>query len=1331
MPKFHIKSEEDLYNVSYIKRINLIKNEILFNQPRLKFIGHSYEYFKYNNVLKICGVLENGFPATLSINKIPIRLYVLSNNLKYKVKSSKDYEKYYHIDDFIKNEVTSDMCLNSDINLRKLYPDEYVKYMENYDGRDFARHINLVSYFKTYESKIEFINNNMRQYLRYNYHINETFEDDEIKFKFNSVPKFAKILERGYEYYDMHLVYEITFSSIYNIKTFYDKYYNSHTILGYKKGKHDKYILSQLAKLDIPINFWLYISNFSYTFELNGQVNFKVNVDDVKKVTDDIPNNTNNFQVFFDYETYHGGNQGLIISDDTEFCSVSFVYSWLNNTEYKEIFIMNSDKDHITDDDSYTYLCDNEYLTILCVIRVLYYLQPDYLVAFNAIDFDHLVTMVVLARYKLLAYYMNVLNRLIPVDINNYDIYFDTDYILDSNNNNAIYNISCNYKLDLKDRYVDVVHTISKNKLINNKYSNGESIKSEAGDMLRFSMVNIPGIVFIDVFLICKIKYKKEAFINPGNSLDSILTINGFNTKVQISYYIMWKIYEYIKGKYTFDNPNDHNILEDIKQNIGMYMDKWREYNNYDSIACKLILDKLKYIDQMVYEANSTYVDMYKSCYRAISSKVENLFVGVYHRDNYLIDENAKLNLYESKVDVEGARVDLMKPGLIKKAIQPIDVQSLYPSIMIALNLSYDTMQINDDEIDFILETEGLKEEDILMDLFEDDNSINAHIKELKFKINSKDPEVILNNIKSMIKYQDTKYIIIKFNFQSDHSTRPQRRMLLITEKYRQGLVPLIEIGYFNARVVIKKQLSGYKETDVDFQIINARQNAIKVIMNSIYGLLNTQSFILKNEGLANNVTLMGRHIILNVKQFCIDILDLLVVYLDTDSNYLAFKSEVFKDQKLSYKSGVMTFREYEEYIIKYTYDKMEIYIKIINEYLKYLTRSTHIRMAVEEILYPSYFKAKKNYICKKHFHGKFNSDFKVNGHNYAIKGGNQFKRDSIPILQEFIKEYIINIFSNCNRKDTISGIMKEQIIKYYERKYTPDELDKFAKVQKYNQMKNNVSIHAFIARCRDEKDKAKEEGNNELYELIPNIENSDKFKTIIVDHVSIDATGKKIKKYNSMSAKIELLEKAKYLGYRPDLISYLVKLSEYLGGFLYIKDGKSLDEIKKLTAETIRQWCGKQQLGTLKLRWKEYSYIYYMNMEKKYPGIYQSISNKDKLELNKIYIKYEKVNKIKSMIRSMPKIYNFKIPHSKLNNRAKIISAKFDEIINNNRHILDSYEFKLNNLFNEFNYGRVNILVLELSENEEKILLQLANCINEYINNNILCGMYSDKNIL
>ena len=1339
MPKFHINNIEDLQEAEYIKRTKLVKEEILFNQPRLKFIGHSYEYFKFYNMLKICGILENGAPVTVSIYNIPSKLYVLNNDIDIKIPSSEFYESYYLIDEFIKNSVTQSMCLNHGINLRELYPEKYAEYMANYKGEDFCRHINLLDHFDTYESKIDFITKNMKQYLRYNIKLSEDFGDDD---KIKCTPIFKKILKRGYEFYPMHLVYELDFKTFKDMEAFYKKYekHTGYSILGYKKGKADRYILSKLSKLDIPINFWLYISNFSYSYEHNYQMNFKVDIKDVVKISEvnEIPIAMNNFQVFFDYETYHGGDSSKIISDNTEFCSISFVYSWLNDPEYHEIFIMNSSEDHITDDDSYTYLCDNEYLSLLCIIRVLYYLQPDYLVAFNAIDFDHLVTMVLCRRYNLLAYYMKALNRITPMDIDGCSIFTDEDFMQDPKNKFAQYEISCNYKLDIKDKYAGDISTISDCSLINNSYSKGENIKYEAGKSLTFSIINIPGIMFLDVFLISKLKYKNQDFISSATNLDSVLTINGFSTKVQLSYYIMWKVFEFLKGKYRYDNSNDKEIYDDISRNITQYMDKWREYNNYDSIACKLILDKFKYVDQKVYEANSTYVDMYRACYRAISGGADNLFTGVYYRANYLVDENTVIDLYGPNIDVEGARVDLSRTGLIKKAIQPIDVQSLYPSIMICLNLSFDTMQVNEKEIKYILEQEGLDEKDITLDLFEDMNGINAHIGALKEKINSNDPEVILDKIRSMVKYQDKKYSIIPFKFQNDPSGAPPRKMLLVNEWFIKGLVPIIEVGYFNARVVIKKQLSAFKETDVDFQIINARQNAIKVIMNSIYGLLNTKSFVFKNEGLASNVTLMGRHIILNVKYFCIDILNLNVVYLDTDSNYLAFKSEVFKEQKAAYKSGIMTFREYEEYKIRYTYEKMALYINIINEYLKYLTKSTHIRMAVEEILYPSYFKAKKNYICKKHHNGKFNSDFKFNGYNYAVKGGNQFKRDGIPILQDFIKEYITNVFTNCDRKDTIATIMREQIIKYNERKYEPEELTKFAKVEKFNQNAQNISVHKFINRCKLEKAQAKESGNMGLFDAIPNIENADKFKTIIVDHITVDATGRKIKSFNSMSDRKELLTKAQYLGLKPDVVSYLVKLSEYLGSFLYAEN-RSLLEIKRLMGDTIRSWCGYQTIMQIKSRWKVHSTTYFSNMEKLYPGIFQSVYNfnsiltaldGNKFNLPTIANKYIKNNKLKSSMKRLDKIPNLKISQSMIIRESNKIEEGCNILLHDNRHILDGYQAKLNLVFNEFNYGRISNLVIELDDNEKKILMQLAHYINDYINMNLLCGLYSDKNL-
>lgn len=1332
MPKFIIKNENDLYNAKYIKRKNLIKDEIVFNQKRLKFIGHSYEYYKYNNILKVCGILENGYPASLSITNLPLRFYILSKNLKLKVKSSADYESYYKISDFIKNEVTNDMCLDMGINLREIYPEQYAEYLSKSKGEDFARHVDLCKHFEKYESKIEVINTFMKKYLRYNYNLYEDFEDEN---KFKKTPKFMKLLERGHEHFDMHLVYEVEFTNVSEMEKFFkniDKS-NSYEVLGYKSGKADRYILSLLSKLDIPINFWVYISNFYYTYELNGQVNFKLRIDDVVKIMDsnEIPTNANNFQVFYDYETYHGGNKSLIISDNTELCSVSYVYSWLNKKEYSEIFIMNTDKDHITDDNSYTYLCANEYLTLLCMIRVLYYLQPDYLVAFNAIDFDHIVTMIILRRYNLLAYYYNVLNRIKPVDIEDYDLIKDPDFLADDNNRYKIYEISSCYKLDLKERYVDhITYTLDTN-LINNKYSKCENIKYEAGKSITFSIINIPGILFLDVFLICKIKYKKEDFINAGQSLDTMLANNGFDTKVQLSYYMMWKIFEHMKNNYKIENKKDEEILKEIESKMNHYMDKWREYNNYDSIACKLILDKLKYIDQMCFEAYSTFVDMYKSCYRAASSKVENLTVGEYYRSNYLINENEIQNKYGHNISVEGAAVELEETGLIKKVIQPIDVASLYPSIMICLNLSHDTIQTNDKEIDFILKQENLKEEDIIIDLYTDILTIKKKLLELKNKFESDSPEYIYDFIRSIIKYQDKKYSLIKFNFINDPTKMAPRRMLILNECVRKGIIPRIESSFFEARVLIKKQLAQYNENDVEYKIIDSRQNAIKVLMNSIYGLLNASSFILKDEGIANNITLMGRHIILNVKHFCIDVLKLRVGYLDTDSNYLSFNKEVFREQKLAYKSGAMTFRDYEKYMVKYTFEKMKIFINIINEFLKYLTKSVHIRMAVEEILYPSYFKGKKNYICKKHYHGEFNDDFKLNGRNYAIKGGNQFKRDGYPILREFISEYIARIFKECNKKNTLISSLKDQIVEYYTRTYTADDLKKFVKVERYNKDADNKSVKAFVKRCAEDKAKALADGNLELYEVLPSIEHSDKFQTIVVDHVVVNSYGRKIKSFSKMSDKKELLAKSIYYGYKPDIINYLCKLAEYLGGFLYpnISDVKV---VKQLTVNDISAWCGKQSLDTLRNNWKNYSKIYYKNMEKLYPGIYNTIFYIENLNLHKIQETYFKKNSLKSKLKHMDKIRGILIPHSIISKLSSDTEVEFLKCLKENNYIIDTYHNKLNKVFNEFNYSRIteDKLYVELSDNEKNVLLKISECINRFILYAMLCGLYSDKNL-
>lgn len=90
MPKFIIKSEEDLLTCDYIKRKDLVIPNIgyideitgdTYYKGTIKFIGHSHEYVKYKNLLKICGTLEDGQYCNLHITNMPLKFYIIDKQI--------------------------------------------------------------------------------------------------------------------------------------------------------------------------------------------------------------------------------------------------------------------------------------------------------------------------------------------------------------------------------------------------------------------------------------------------------------------------------------------------------------------------------------------------------------------------------------------------------------------------------------------------------------------------------------------------------------------------------------------------------------------------------------------------------------------------------------------------------------------------------------------------------------------------------------------------------------------------------------------------------------------------------------------------------------------------------------------------------------------------------------------------------------------------------------------------------------------------------------------------------------------------------------------------
>jgi DNA polymerase elongation subunit (family B) len=221
-----------------------------------------------------------------------------------------------------------------------------------------------------------------------------------------------------------------------------------------------------------------------------------------------------------------------------------------------------------------------------------------------------------------------------------------------------------------------------------------------------------------------------------------------------------------------------------------------------------------------------------------------------------------------------GAYVSEPQQGF-QNYILSFDANSLYPNVMISLNLSPET------KIGKILEK---TDDQVVMEM------VNGKVKEFTI------PKFI-----KMVK--DYKLTISKAN--------------IVFHQQEKGIIPEILDYYYSKRLVIKdeyvelkkkhavmkKRDPNYHETGVNVQRLGTKQLTIKILINSIYGYFGNKNAPVGDDDIASSVTLTGQAVI---KQSNIIIRNYIknktglsdkelkandpIIYNDTDSSYASIE---------------------------------------------------------------------------------------------------------------------------------------------------------------------------------------------------------------------------------------------------------------------------------------------------------------------------------------------------------------------------------------------------------------------------------------------------------
>lgn len=686
-------------------------------------------------------------------------------------------------------------------------------------------------------------------------------------------------------------------------------------------------------------------------------------------------------------------------------------------------------------DDWITIVCNNEKAIIEAFAILMEYMQPDYLIGFNDSQYDWPFIMGKVVQYQIILWFYN--------------------------------------KLSLVDGFVK--KSTNEETLLTYNYKK-QQIKLGAGrEPAICKYLKVVGTMSFDI----RISFMKSAEKTKYTSLKYYLNQNKLGSKVDLPIKKMWEYYLAIK-----DNVNPETKLN--ARTIAYYC-------IVDAIQCQRLCLIRSIITDYREVANLIYISTYDHHYYANSMKVMNL-TGMYaHKEGILI--TTKVEKFEGKDKYAGALVLQPIKGLNnRRPIAGLDFASLYPSVMMDGNLSLEKM-CKDEELVRRLRDKGIKVKEhtaeyegkplktysvcdeiglypkILIDLKNKRKKIKAIQLDMMYVLEL--VELVLSKLESHEVLLNSDEFIKQYEIERQQ-LKPDR--IKILDYY-------VKLTDINSKLFVSN-------LHYDIKCLKLKQEAIKLMMNTFYGVAGNKSSSLFMLELALAVTTNGRKYIMHVAEY-VQKLGFTIYYGDTDSLYLECPDIVFKEVDLLYANDKITRLEYCIKMCEISMTEFDKLQKLVEIELFNFTGTKYLSMAYEEILFPTMFSGKKKYCGLKH-EGIIN--FNITDYNTFIRGLDFIKEGQTKFCINVCKK-ILNTILDYNNKKGIYEIVIDEI-NYTLKNKEQYAIEDFIQSATYRKSKQNIAVQIFIKRMREKSETEVCDIENKLYK-VP--ENGDKFEYVIV----------------------------------------------------------------------------------------------------------------------------------------------------------------------------------------------------------------------------------------
>lgn len=508
---------------------------------------------------------------------------------------------------------------------------------------------------------------------------------------------------------------------------------------------------------------------------------------------------------------------------------------------------------------------------------------------------------------------------------------------------------------------------------------------------------------------------KRNAYYRE-KSLSSSALGDNFLRYVEIPGRVQIDLMKLMQKDFKFENYKLDNVAKELlghrkidlkpsqifEKFIGGKSDEIGEIANYcirDCELCNRLIIKLETIANNIGMSNVCIIPLSYLFLRGQGIKIFSLVAKQCQKEKYLIRTLEKTNNVTS---YEGAIVFDPIPDIYLNPICILDYSSLYPSSMIAENLSHDTIVTKEK----YLNLPGYTYNKVTYDIFEgtgDEKHKTGEVKECIYA-EKKDKKGILPRIlQHLLKARkDTRTKMIYHTVTVKDTTNSQNKTYIgiVNENKTENTVTIIQEN--KTKVVVNKDdVLENKETYNEFEIaiLEGLQLAYKVTANSLYGQVGSSVSQIFYIEIAASTTAVGRNmVILGRDKIVEQFKGTKSVYGDTDSCFFDFTDYITNNVNANYKNLD------DDEKIHICFDVAFEAESYVQQYLK----SPH-KFEVEKIFYPFIIFAKKRYASNKYEPGNRTRPYKKKRDFMGVALKRRDNAKIVKIIYNEVLDYILD----------------------------------------------------------------------------------------------------------------------------------------------------------------------------------------------------------------------------------------------------------------------------------------------------------------------------------